>query len=270
MGKYLVCLLFIFNISFLKSQTILKANGTEDTYQLINKHLSVNANVVETPDCTHKDFGNHITQEWDKELKEYVFVFHAHLNTDNDRCKKFDRQRTEIKTYKKSPRDLIATQGDKFQYSWLFKLDSTFSPSKRFTHLHQIKAIGGPEDKMPSITFTARRKGNHTEVLQILYAEKLDQEKLLSIDLEKIKGKWIQVEETITFEEKGKASYDLTIIDHATNSIIIEYKNDNLRMWKTNAEVMRPKWGIYRSILSPDNMKDEKVKFNNFSIHKLN
>ncbi|SHJ15672.1 hypothetical protein SAMN04488096_10957 [Mesonia phycicola] len=270
MVKYITVLLIVFNVSFANSQTLLKANGAEDTYQLINKHLSLNANVVETPDCIHTNFGEHITQEWDNELKEYVFVFHIHLNIDNDRCKKFDRQRTEIKTYKKSPENLIAKKGDKFEYSWTFKLENNFSPSKRFTHLHQIKAIGGTEDKIPNITITARRIKNNKEELQLLYAEQLNQEKLLSVDLDKIKGKWLQVMEIITFEEKTKASYYLKITDYSTNNIIIEYNNDNLRMWKTDAEVMRPKWGIYRSILSPENLKDEKVKFNNFSIKKSN
>lgn len=264
---YILC---CFSITWVNAQVMLEANGKEDTYKLINQQLSLNANVVETPDCVHTDFGPHITQEWDKDLNKYVFVFHAHLNIDNDRCKKEDRQRIEIKTYKKSPANLIAHKGDKFQYTWLFKLEKDFSASKRFTHLHQIKAIGGPEDKMPNLTLTARRNSNNSQKLQLLYAEKLDQEEIFSIDLDKIKGKWIKVIETITFNEAKKSTYKISFYNYLENTLIDEYENNKLRIWKTNAEVLRPKWGIYRSILSPEYLKDEQVKYDQFSIEKLN
>lgn len=250
-----------------QAQILVKANKNKDTYALINSFLAPQANVVETPDCIHQNFGLHITQEWDKDLNEDVFVFHIHVTPDNDRCKKYDRQRTEIKTYKKSPRYLIAKKGDAFQYKWKFKLDKDFLPSKKFTHLHQIKAIGGPEDKMPTITLTARKSSS--EKLQVLYAEKLDQTEIANIKLSKLKGRWVQAIEKITYNEKGNAKYRLELIDLFSKEILLNYQNDTLKMWRTNAEIMRPKWGIYRSIIVAEDLKDEKVRFNDFEIIRL-
>ena len=54
-----------------------------------------------------------------------------------------DRQRMEIKTYDKSPDNLVGVTGETVEYRWKFKLDSGFQPSASFTHLHQLKAVGG-------------------------------------------------------------------------------------------------------------------------------
>lgn len=63
----------------------------------------------EVPDCSHPDFGPHITQTFDSTLNTYVFDFSIHVTPDNDRCINFDRQRNEIKTNSNS---LVAFQGD--------------------------------------------------------------------------------------------------------------------------------------------------------------
>ena len=44
------------------------------------------------------------------------------------------------------------------------------------------------------------------------------------------------------------------------------YNTSSLRMWKTNAEFIRPKWGIYRSLNDSASLRDEIVYFANFSI----
>jgi hypothetical protein len=85
------------------AQTILSANGEGQTYEEINAVLAPDHNVVEVPDCAHQDFGRHIKEIFDDELSTYVFEFIAHVTPDNDRCKNFDRQRVEIKTYGPSP-----------------------------------------------------------------------------------------------------------------------------------------------------------------------
>lgn len=113
-----------------KSVVLLTADGSKDTYDLINQSLApINGNVVEVSDCSHGDFGAHITQQFDYKLNKDVFVFHAHVNYDNDRCTKFDRQRTEIKTYEQSGKELVGTQGETHEYKWLFKIAKDFKPS---------------------------------------------------------------------------------------------------------------------------------------------
>lgn len=94
-----------------------------------------------------------------------VFVFHSHVDLDNDRCRVFDRVRTEIKTYAPSPDHLKGFYGEIVSYSWDFRLDAQFQPATSFTHLFQVKAVGG-EDSQPFITITPRLTSVGTTVRQ--------------------------------------------------------------------------------------------------------
>lgn len=249
------------------AQTILEADGKGKTYELINNVLAPNYDVIETPDCAHKDFGNHITETWDADLKKYVFVFHAHVEEDNDRCKKFDRERTEIKTYKPSPDNLIATLGETVVYKWKFKLDKHFQASNKFTHIHQIKAVGGTEDAMPSITFTLRKL--KVDAFQIRYASNMEQNDLIDVPLEDFRGVWVEVYERITYGEIGKGKYEVILTRADNGKVLLNYSNDSIRMWKTDAQFLRPKWGIYRSLQNASDLRDEQVKFADFYIKEL-
>jgi len=263
--KYALLLLTYFYLISLNSQTVLKSDGPGNTYELINSVLAPSYDVIETPDCAHNKFGRHITEEWDEELNSFVFVFHSHINEDNDRCNKFDRQRTEIKTYKQSTDSLLGTQGETVTYKWKFKLDKDFQPSNSFTHIHQIKAVGGSEDAMPSVTFTLRK--SKVDKFQVRFASNMVQSDLISLPLDEFKGIWVQVYEQITYGDKGKYELKITKVDN--NKTIVSYSNDSLRMWKTNAEFLRPKWGIYRSLKNALNLKDEKIKFADFYIKEI-
>lgn len=248
----------------LNGQTILQADGAGDTYALIDQALAPSYHVMETPDCSHASFGHHVTEAWDTELQKYVFVFYAHVYEDNDRCKKFDRQRTEIKTYKQSPDSLKGTLGETVVYRWKFKLDKDFQVSKKFTHIHQIKAVGGSEDAMPSITFTLR-KSNPDKFL-IRYASNMEQTTLASAPLDGFRSVWIEAYERITYGKTGNGRYEIQLTRVDNGKIILAYKNDSLRMWKTDASFLRPKWGIYRSLQNASDLRDEQVKFADFYI----
>jgi len=50
---------------------------------------------------------------------------------------------------------------------------------------------------------------------------------------------------------------------------LFSYSNSNIRTWKTDADFLRPKWGIYRSLKDADNLRDEAVLFADFSIKEL-
>ncbi|WP_010422822.1 T9SS type A sorting domain-containing protein [Anaerophaga thermohalophila] len=258
--------LLIHHASF--SQVVLEANGPGDTYELINSVLtSPGGEVVEVPDCGHQEFGRHIDEVYDTELRKYVFRFHIHVTPDNDRCMNYDRQRTEIKTYDKSPDNLIGTEGEVVRYKWKFKLDSDFQPSGSFTHLHQLKSVGSDEDSMPLITLTAR-KGTPDQ-LEIRYAETYSQITLKKIELEPLKGTWVEVTETVTYGEKeAGGQYHIEIKTVNGNEEILNY-NNNIRTWKTDADFIRPKWGIYRSLNDKDNLRDEIVLFADFSVEEI-
>jgi hypothetical protein len=50
---------------------------------------------------------------------------------------------------------------------------------------------------------------------------------------------------------------------------LINYSSNNIRTWRDNADGIRPKWGIYRSLLSQEQLRDEEVLFADFSIQEI-
>ena len=130
MKKIQTLLLFmsIFSCT-LFAQTTLTADGPGNTYELITNVLAPNYNPIEAPDCSHGAFGRHIEEVWDSALNKYVFAFHIHTTEDDDRCINFDRQRNEIKSYDKSPANLLGVLGETVVYKWKFKLPLGFQPS---------------------------------------------------------------------------------------------------------------------------------------------
>jgi len=266
--RYIAISLFIVSTYHIcTAQTTLIADGPGETYELINSVLAPEYNVIEAPDCGHDSFGRHIDEVYDDVLDKHVFRFHIHTVEDNDRCINFDRQRNEIKSYDKSPDHLKAALFEEVEYKWKFKLDSAFQASGRFTHLHQIKAVGGPEDAMPLITLTAR-KGS-PDKLELRYAESFSQTTLYQTDLAPLKGVWVEAKEMISYDEVGLGKYAIIISSVADGDTLFNYSNGALRTWKTNADFLRPKWGIYRSIINAEDLRDEQVLFADFSIEEL-
>jgi hypothetical protein len=258
--------IFIFISLGISSQVILNADKSKDTYGLINSVLAnPNRNVVEVPDCNHKDFGNHITQEFDTDLNKDVFLFHIHVTPDNDRCQKFDRQRNEIKTYSDSPENTKGTIGETVAYKWKFKISEDFQPSSSFTHIHQIKSVGGPYASIPMISFTLRK--SNPDRLELRYTATTDQNTLKTADLDLFRGNWVEVTEVIKFGEVG--SYSVEIKKISNNEVIFNYSNSPIDMWQDGAEFSRPKWGIYRSLNKKEDLKDEIVKYADFSIEEI-
>lgn len=244
--------------------TTLEANGPGNTYGEITQVLAPGYSPIEVPDCGHSAFGDHIDEVFDSTLNKYVFRFHIHVSPDNDRCQTFDRQRNEIKSYDKSPDELLAVEGERVIYKWKFKLDAGFQPSGSFTHLHQLKAVGGSEASMPQITFTARK--STPDRLELRYAQTTSQITLLQTPIAPMLGIWVQAEETVVFGENGSYSMRLTSVE--TGEELMAYEDENIRMWKTNADFIRPKWGIYRSLNSPGDLRDEEVLFADFSVEE--
>jgi len=244
-----------------KAQSVLTADGPGNTYELINSILApTGGDVVEVPECVHPEFGRHIAEVWDTDLNKYVFEFYIHRDIDNDRCINFDRQRVEIKTYDASPANLKGEYGETVVYKWQFKVPSGFQPSPNFTHIHQIKAVGGSDDD-PIFTLTPRYKssGNQMELIHD------NTTKVASLSLSLFEGNWVEATETIKIDSLH-GTYAMSIKNVITGAVILNYTNNDLKTIRSNNTFIRPKWGIYRSILSPEYLRDETLRFNNFSI----
>lgn len=250
------------------AQTVLTADGPGNTYELINSVFAPNGgNVVETPDCAHPEFGRHIAEVWDDDLQKYVFEFYIHVTPDNDRCINFDRQRVEIKTYESSPDNLKGTSGETVVYKWLFKIPQGFQPSSNFTHLHQIKPVGGDE-ATPIFTLTAR-KGNPNQLeLNHYVSTSQNSTKLKSIQLSLLENKWVEVTEQIKIDSID-GTYSIVIKRLSDDAVLLNYSSQKILTIRPDNSFIRPKWGIYRSLLSSQDLRDEAVRFSDYSIQEL-
>ena len=253
---------FAFLIPFLQffsfSQVVLKSDGPGNTYELINSVLAPGYEAVEHPECNHSAFGRHIAEVWDEDLKENVFEFYSHVTPDNDRCEKLDRQRVEIKTYESSPENLKGTLGETVTYKWKFKLPKGFQPSSNFTHLHQIKAVGGSQD-LPIFTITARK----AKVNQLLVIHN-NENTIATADLSEFEGTWVEITEKIKIGANG--TYSISIKKIKNGKELLSFKSDNIMTIRGDNDFIRPKWGIYRSLKKAEDLRDEAVLFNDFSI----
>lgn len=265
MRKFVIILFFLV-ANHTVGQVELKANGPGNTYEEITAVLAPNYNPIEVPDCNHNSFGRHIDEIFDNALNAFVFRFFIHTDTDNDRCIKFDRQRNEIKSYDKSPDNLLGVQGETVEYKWKFKLNSDFQVSPNFTHIHQLKSVGGSLESMPMYTLTLRKANPNR--LELRYAETDRQITLKQADLNLFLGEWIQVTETIRYDSSG--SYQIKISKVSDGTEIFSYSNQSIVNWRPGGSFVRPKWGIYRSLLNKADLRDEEVLFADFSIEELN
>ncbi|MQP24412.1 T9SS type A sorting domain-containing protein [Flavobacterium sp. LMO8] len=247
------------------SQVVLNADGPGNTYSLINSVLAPGYNVIEAPDCSHTAFGEHIDEIFDAELNSNVFRFFIHTTPDNDRCINFDRQRNEIKTYDQSPANLLGIQNETVIYKWKFKLKTGFQSSTNFTHIHQLKSVGGSLEDMPMYTLTTR-KGT-PDKLELRYAETNTQTTLTQTDIAPFLGTWVEVTETIKYGTAG--TYSIVIKKVSDMSTLFSYSNNSIINWRSGADFVRPKWGIYRSLNNAQDLRDEEVLFANFSIQEI-
>jgi hypothetical protein len=196
---------------------------------------------------------------WDDDLKQFVFEFYIHVSPDNDRCINFDRQRVEIKTYESSPANLKGIVGETVIYKWKFKIPAGFKPSSSFTHIHQIKAVGGDDD-MPIITLTPRA-GNPNK-MELIHNNTT---KVVTVPLSLFEGTWVEATEKIKIDSQH-GTYSMTIKKISDGTTILSYSNNDLMTIRADNTFIRPKWGIYRSLNVPSALRDESMRFAGFSI----
>jgi len=133
--------------------------------------------------------------------------------------------------------------------------------------LHQIKA-GDGDSGAPIITLTPR-KGS-PNIIQVIHSTGSSGGTSLgtvaSTALAPFLGTWVEAVERITYSHTGTYSLVLTrISDGAT---LLTYSNNNIDLWRVGTTFSRPKWGIYRSLLSQADLRDEDVRFDRFCIAK--
>jgi hypothetical protein len=242
------------------AQVKLSASSSGSAYSQISAKGFGNEN----PDCKHTSFGPHVTVTNDGTLGKFVFVFHSHIDADDDRCTNDDRVRMEIKGGSGSGGVMQHTNGQTAYYRWKFRLDAGFIPSSRFTHIFQIKAYGG-DDGAPLITITPR--AGSPEKMQIIHSAGEGSGSLgtvKEVNLAPFKGTWVEAYVKYKSSEGSAGTVEVTLKRMSDGATLLSYSKTGIDMWRSGAEYNRGKWGVYRG--KDDVLRDEQVRFDDFCI----
>jgi hypothetical protein len=216
---------------------------------------------TEHPNCTGGFGGDiagvHGSVDLDPYFNRYVFRFDIHIDPviDGDRCGSdtVDRQRNEMKS-RTDNSTWAKVQGnwDEWQIlEWKFKLPKGFQPTSNFCHIHQIKAQDGPNNGSPVITITPRANSSGTNKrIQIIHSvdgAKTGKGTIVdNIPLSDFEDEWVQVREEVHYTHDGFYSAKITRI--SDGKVLIDFKDENIDMWRIGSSYIRSKFGIYRSL----------------------
>ena len=227
---------------------------------------------IEAPDLypvNHTDV-EHIYEDFDPDIgNHFIFIIHRDLDIDRDRVDITDRQRNEIKTYASSEEAVKGFENETFVYKWKFKINADMEVSTRFSHFFQLKAVGG-DDSQPILTITgAERSGE--DGIEVRHSPLQDHTVLQRQDWSMVTGEWLEVYCRATFSDS--AELRLIATRKSDGAVIFDIDRSDLDLWRGNdaRHFVRPKWGIYRSIADPDNLRpeEENVRFANFSVEEV-
>ena len=227
---------------------------------------------IEAPDlyAVNHTAVEHIYEDFDADIgNHFVFIIHRDLDIDRDRVSNTDRQRNEIKTYDKSEEAVKGFEGETFVYKWKFRINSGMEVSTRFSHFFQLKAVGG-DDSHPILTISGAERGGD-DGIEVRYSP-LQQDTILQRkDWSMVTGEWLDVYCRATFSDV--AGLRLIATRMSDGEVIFDIDEQNLDLWRGEdaSHFVRPKWGIYRSVLDADNLRpdEENVRFANFSVQEV-
>lgn len=197
----------------------------------------------------------HLKVERDKEILT-SFRFLLHRDHDGDRDKQHllqkKRQRNEIKGYTGSPPVMKAVNGDSVEYTWLMKIKSNFSVNKTFCHFFQLKPVG-TTDEYPIATLSGAVTNGNPQLEFRTFGEK--EKRYRIADWQDCLNKWLICRCQVDYGEKGKFFFSVKSTDTSINSSHII---QNFPSWKNEYSFVRPKWGIYRSLVDKKSIVNEE------------
>ena len=212
----------------------------------------------------------HIYEDSDATVgNHFVFIIHRDIDIDRDRVENDDRQRNEIKTYDKSEEAVKGFENETLIYRWKFRINADMEVSTRFSHFFQLKAVGG-DSSHPILTISgAERSGE--DGIEVRFSP-LQQDTILQRqDWSMVTGEWLEAYCRVTFAESGDLR--LIVTRMRDDAVVFDIDERGLDLWRgeDTSHFVRPKWGIYRSILDWDNLRpdEETVRFANFSVSEV-
>lgn len=239
-------------------------------YQLIREFGGVGS--IESPDLypVNHPGVEHIFEASDGLVgNHFVFVIHRDIDIDRDRLDITDRQRNEIKTYGGSEEAVKGFEDETFIFTWKFKINAEMDVSTYFSHFFQLKAKGG-NDSYPILTITgAERDGE--DGIEVRHSPLETYTVMQRTAWADVTGEWLEAYCRVTFSESG--GLRLIVKRPRDGHVIFNIDESNLDLWRGEdaSHFVRPKWGIYRSLLDKENLRpdEEDVRFANFSIREV-
>ncbi len=230
------------------------------------------SNAIESPDlyAVNHPGVEHIYEATQPGIgPHFVFAIHRDIDIDRDRLDIDDRQRNEIKTYGPSEDAVKGYEGDTMAFQWKFQVNSDMEVSRNFSHFFQLKAVGG-NDSQPVVSLTGNERSG-LDGMEIRQSPLEDHIVLERIDWSAVTGEWVEVYCRATFADNG--SLRLIAQRISDQQILFDVNEPSIDMWRGESaeDFVRPKWGIYRSLLDAENLRpeEETVRFANFTIRKL-
>lgn len=230
------------------------------------------ARPIESPDLYEVNHPGepHIYEALDPIVGEhFVFVIHRDDDADRDRTEITDRQRNEIKTYGGSEDAVKGFEDETMIYEWKFKINADMDVSRNFSHFFQLKAVGG-NDSHPILTFTGNERSSE-DGLEIRHAIEDDDDRLGRIEWNEVTGEWLEAYVRATFADEG--ALRIIVSRLSDGEILFDVNEANIDLWRgeNDEDFVRPKWGIYRSLVDITNLRadEEDVRFANFSVTKV-
>ncbi len=228
-----------------------------NAYQII--HNALGSTSIESPDLGPQICHSgtpHIVEVADTTMT-WAFRFTLHEgDCDPTGTTTNTRERVEIKAYDGSNNNLKGFQNQRMKYVWNFRIDRFHNIGPHFTHIFQLKSVGGNDSSHPLLTLTGangdfeiRHSNNDNILARTAWSG--------------MQGKWMRATVDATFSNSG--SVTITIYDIAAARNVINITR-SLDMFKDGSYI-RPKWGLYRD--NPEqNLGDASIRMANFAITK--
>lgn len=208
----------------------LKHNINEEFVFQNNKHNHLN--------CNHPEIQHNIEKLISGNTRRIIYSVNMADTPFLSHCAVKDQQKAVIVPNLLANDNFKGNNGKTVTYRWQFKLNQFFA-SKGI--IHQINVNGGYEADTP--LFSLKLAGKKEIFLELLYAEDHENKVLKSVNINNFKNKWISVEETLTYNEIG--AYNIVIKDVESKKILLEYTQDALRTWRSDAKFLFPVWGFF-------------------------
>jgi hypothetical protein len=175
-----------------------------------------------------------------------------------DREAKDDRQRSEVKGMRQNGSQLTVNNGQTWRWNYQMFIPTSLKATTSFTHVFQTKMPG--TGTLPLTVMSLRHSGSTPTIEFKIYGPDITVGKT---DLAPLQNKWIDVE----IEQKignGSAGRVRWVLRDGGTTVIDATKNGDTYL----DDVVRPKWGIYRSVSDTAHLADTYLLLRNMKAYQ--